>query len=122
MASPRPIIIPVPPRPGTDARGRNGWFRPAEIRVEAIATDPPAGYFPPTWVVARYLSHQATAIELVVWSKRPAELPPILLRLDLESARALAEALTVTLADVIHIQGTHQPAPVASTDLAIGRP
>lgn len=99
-ADPRqPIVIPVPPALGVDARGRNGWFRPAELQLtcEPAYTAPDQSAWYPT----------VELIELHVSSNRPTrDWPPLLLRLDPASARALAEALQVQAERVEAAQAT----------------
>jgi len=75
--------IPLPRQSPYDitARGRNGWFRPAELTVYSWPPLTPLG------------SVAGCAVELTVSSKTPAQLPPQILRLDPASARALAAAL-----------------------------
>lgn len=64
-----------------EARGRNGWFKPAEIRVHTID----AGYT--TAETASGL------IEIAVSSNRAADLPPIILRIGPDDAQDLEAAL-----------------------------
>ncbi len=64
-----------------EARGRNGWFKPSEIRVRTIE----AGY--------TTAEGSSVLIEIAVSSQRPADLPPIILRIDIDDARDLEAAL-----------------------------
>jgi hypothetical protein len=58
----------------TRARGRNGWFRAATAHIE----------------------HYRTDVWLSISSGRPAQIPPIMLRLSLPDHRLLVDALTRT--------------------------
>ena len=83
MSTMSTILIPIPPKRGTEARGRNGWFRPVEARIKTVPVD---------------YSH-GPCVELSVSSTRPADLPPIMLWVDPATARAIARALETAAED-----------------------
>jgi hypothetical protein len=89
-----------------DARGRNGFFRPAFIKVS-----PHRG----PW------EESDTSVEITASSKRIADMPPIILRLDATDARLLIKALQSAVNELDRQWADRTYAQIQATDAEIER-